>query len=96
MLNICFSSGECSLFKFALLNEKVIYSYEDMDLGRINSKEFTTAREELIYKKYAACSEKEKREMVEESNERYNDILKAAERDKEIVDARNKETSNNG
>ena len=84
MLNICFDAGECSLLKFGLGNEKVTYGYEDLDLGRIHSDDFNVAREKLIYQKHTDCSEDEKREMVEEANERYRDILKSAERDKEL------------
>ena len=78
MLNICFNSGEHTLLRLGLPMEKSIYSYEDLDWGRIHSNDFDTAREELIYKSFASCSEIEKKKIIKEARERHNDIIKAA------------------
>ena len=84
MLNICFNGGECTLLKFGLPDEESTFSYEDLDWGRIHPKDFDISREELIYKSFAACSETEKRQMIQEARERHNNIIKAAKNHRDL------------
>ena len=80
MLNICFNGGELTLLKLGLPNEESTYSYENLDLGRIHPNEFDTAREELIYKSFAACSKIEKQQMIKDARDRHNNIINAAKK----------------
>lgn len=84
MLNICFSVSEATVLSFELSDERSTYGFESLDCGRIHPSDFAKAREEWVYNAYPLCSENEKKQILSDAFQRHSDILKEAERSKEL------------
>lgn len=83
MLNVCFD--ECAFFTMKLgLREESSHSYYALSYGSIKPEMFDRVREKRIHQIYKACSLEERNEMIAEEKQRFNDIIDAAKRDKEI------------
>ena len=83
MLNVCFNGSQCGMLKYAL-KEKTTYSYTDLELGKIAPADFDEARRQWIDNEYAICSQKERIEVWEEQQERFQLIIDAAKRGEEL------------
>ncbi len=83
MLNVCFDECAFGAMRFGL-QEESNYSYYALAYGPIKPEVFDEVREKRIHQIYEACSLEERNEMIAEEKQRFNDIIDAAKRDKEI------------
>lgn len=84
MLNVCFGDSECGMLKFALRGEPVTYSRLLLNLGHISLRHFSEDRKKWIDEFFQGCSKWTRAKILKKDNRRFNSIISAAEKEKEL------------
>ena len=82
MLEVCFGDSECGILKYGLQADMkdVIYSYTDLELGKIATANFDVEREQWIDRFFSSCSRRTRAKIKQEEKKRFSKIMDAAKK----------------
>lgn len=82
MLDVCFGDSECGSLRLALRKSSsgVMFPYRNMELGKISENDFISGRRKWTDNLFDICSKKERQEIYDEDDERFQNIINAAKK----------------